>query len=87
MLEDLVGTRGAYILDESLNILGKVPISELATTVKSLSTGIYAVVLDGMIERDLVEVAERAHVTFIVAMSSKVSTSESRATILTESDL
>ncbi|PIN79733.1 hypothetical protein COV16_02655, partial [Candidatus Woesearchaeota archaeon CG10_big_fil_rev_8_21_14_0_10_34_8] len=48
MLEDLIGTRGAYILDAELNILGKVPSSELAATIKSLDN-VHAVVFDGMV--------------------------------------
>jgi len=71
MLEDLIGTRGAYVLDDSLNILGKVPVSELQSTIKSLRTGIYAVVLDGIIDKDLVAISERAYVKFLVAMESK----------------
>src|SRR3989344_3376907 len=46
MLEDLVGTRGAYIVDENANILGKVPTTELTTTMESLTGSIYAVVMD-----------------------------------------
>ncbi|MBU1202173.1 MAG: DNA primase [Nanoarchaeota archaeon] len=85
MLEDLIGTRGAYILDENINILGKVPVSELQSTVKSLRTGIYAVVLDGVIDKDLVMTAERTNVRFLVAMESKAKSS--RVTIITGDDL
>jgi len=85
MLEDLVGTRGAYILDEKLNIMGKVPISELSTTVKSLNTGIYAVIFDGEIDKPLYEVAESARVKYLVAMNSKVESG--RVNILTSKDL
>jgi DNA primase len=70
MLEDLIGTRGAYVLDEKLNILGKVPISELVATVKSLHN-VYVVVLDGSIERDLVTTCERIGTRFLVGMSVK----------------
>ncbi len=72
MLEDLIGTRGAYVLDKELNILGKVPVSELDATVKSLKGGVYAVVFDGEAEKKLVDVAEEANIAFLVAMSSKV---------------
>ncbi|MFC2135779.1 hypothetical protein ACFLTH_14275 [Bacteroidota bacterium] len=85
MLEDLIGTRGAYVLDESLNILGKVPVSELQSTIKSLRTGIYAVVLDGIIDKDLVAISERASVKFLVAMESKAKST--RITIVTGDDL
>ncbi len=72
MLEDLIGTRGAYILDPKMNILGKVPSSELVATLKSLNSGVYAVVFDGMIEEDLAEIAETNGVKHLVAMGSKV---------------
>ncbi|MEM2138719.1 MAG: DNA primase DnaG [Candidatus Woesearchaeota archaeon] len=71
MLEDLIGTRGAYILDDKLNILGKVPISELIATMTSLNNNVYAVVFDGVIEKDLLNVAEKANITYLVAMDNK----------------
>ncbi|MDD5086653.1 MAG: DNA primase DnaG [Candidatus Nanoarchaeia archaeon] len=87
MLEDLIGTRGAYVLDTKLNILGKVPITELQTTIKSLKSGVHAVVFDGTIDRELVKTAERTTIKYIVAMDSKVRPNETRITVLTESDL
>ena len=87
MLEDLIGTRGAYILDQKLNILGKVPITELGTTVKSLSSGIYAIIFDGVADKELAGVAEKATVKFIVAMDSKVKPEETSVAILTSNDL
>lgn len=75
MLEDLIGTRGAYILDEKLNILGKVPFSELDTSLKSLTTGVtsgvYAVVFDGDVDSNIVDTAEKAGVQHLVGMSVK----------------
>ncbi|MFH1439342.1 MAG: DNA primase DnaG [Candidatus Woesearchaeota archaeon] len=70
-LEDLIGTRGAYILDDKLNILGKVPLSELITTLQSLTSGIYAVVFDGEIDNNIVLTAEKSDVKFLVAMGAK----------------
>jgi len=86
MLEDLIGTRGAYILDQKLNILGKVPITELATTIKSLSSGVYAVVLDGFVDRNLVQICERSNIKYVVAMDAKVK-GTAKVTILTGNDL
>jgi DNA primase len=86
MLEDLIGTRGAYVLDQKLNILGKVPVSELQATMRSLKSGIYAVVFDGICDRDLVQTAERANVSFLIAMDNKAK-EPSRVTILTPEDL
>ncbi len=86
MADDLIGTRGAYILDEKLTILGKVPVSELAATLKSLSSA-YAVVFDGFIDRDLVRVAEQSKVKYLVAMDSKVRPNETRVGVITVSQL
>jgi DNA primase len=86
MLEDLIGTRGAYILDDKLNILGKVPMSELQGTLKSMKSGIYAVVFDGIVDKDLLATAERANVSFLVAMDAKFKGS-GRVGVLTSDDL
>ncbi|MBU0615742.1 MAG: DNA primase [Nanoarchaeota archaeon] len=87
MLENLVGTRGAHVLDEKLNILGKVPITELQTTLKSLSGGVYAIVFDGIIDRDLVKTAEVSNVRFLVGMDTKVKPQETKVNLLTVNDL
>ncbi len=86
MLEDLIGSRGAYILDKSLNILGKIPVSELENTIKSLSNTIYAVVFDGNIEKDLLDISEKSNVSYLVGMSSKI-TATGKTTILTPDQL
>jgi len=87
MLENLIGTRGAQVLDQKLSTLGKVPISELATTIKSLNNTAYAVIFDGIVDRDIAKAAESANVKFLVGMDSKVRPNECRATILTVSEL
>ena len=87
MLEDLVGTKGAYVLDEKLNILGKVPVSELTTTVKSLDSGIHAIIFDGNIDKELVSVCERSRVRFLIGMGSEVKSQDARVTILTSDEL
>ena len=86
MLEELVGTRGAYILDKGLNILGKVPTSELSTTIRNLSD-IHAIVLDGDADSDLVRNSERARVKYLVAMGSKVNARYSKLNIITKDKL
>ncbi len=87
MLNDLIGTRGSYILDENLNILGKVPITEIESTIKSLADGIYAIVFDGIIDKNMVNAAEKSSVKFMVAMDSKIEDSETRISILKSNDL
>jgi DNA primase len=83
MFEDLIGTKGAYILDENLSILGKVPISELENTVKNLGSGVYAIVLDGSVERELVKSSERTAIKHLIGTDSKIKSGETRLNILT----
>ncbi|MBI2142999.1 DNA primase [Candidatus Woesearchaeota archaeon] len=82
----LIGTRGAYLFDEKLNVLGKVPLAELQSTLKGLNN-VYAIVLDGTIDRDLIKAAEMAMVKCVVAMDSKVRPDETRLAVATISEL
>jgi len=87
MLEELIGTRGAFILDEKLSILGKVPTIELVSTIKSLATGVYSVVFDGVIDRDLVQVAERTNIKHLIGMDTRIKSNSTKVGILTAGDL
>lgn len=87
MLETLIGTRGGYILDTELNILGKVPVSELMPTLKSLNTEVYAVVFDGAVDKMLANISEKIPVTHIVAMHSTVKSNETSVNVITLNDL
>ena len=82
MLEELVGTRGAYILDKTCTILGKVPTSELEATLKGMKD-VFAVVLDGAITKEVAKAAELSNVKFLVAATSKVKPTETKTNILT----
>ncbi len=86
MLEDLIGTRGAEILDNKMSILGKVPISELHTALKSINNA-YAVVFDGSIEKEIAKSAEECNVKFLVGMDSKLKPNETRVNLVTVSEL
>ena len=87
LLEKLIGTRGAFVLDDKLNVLGKVPLAELNTTLMNLKAPVYALVFDGIAEKELVLSAEKSSVKFMVAMDSKVSQTETSIKILTVNDL
>ncbi|MBI2582374.1 DNA primase [Candidatus Woesearchaeota archaeon] len=85
-LENLFGTKGACIFDQKLNVLGKVPLSELSSTVKSLNGGIYAIALDGEIDMELVRLAERYGITHVVGTASKA-TEVHKVSVLVEAEL
>jgi len=87
MLENLIGTRGAQVMDQELKILGKVPVTELPSSLKSLNNSAYAVVFDGVVDRDLAKAAESVHVKFLVGMDSKIKPNDTSVNVLTVSDL
>jgi len=87
LLEDLVGTNGAYILNNKKEILGKVPITELTSTIKSLGSGVYAIILDGSIDAMMIQVAERADVKYVVCMELKEKIASQKVSILTVDDI
>jgi DNA primase len=83
-LEKLFGTRGACIFDQKLNILGKVPLTELKSTIKSLKVGMYALAIDGAIsDSELVQLADQLKIKYVVGTSSTVKI-RSRTNIITE---
>ncbi|MEM2874146.1 MAG: DNA primase DnaG [Candidatus Nanoarchaeia archaeon] len=69
MSEEILGTRGAFILDENLNILGRVPVKELEVTLKDLD-GVYAVVMDGEISQALAKIADNKGIRYLVAQAA-----------------
>ena len=87
MIEELVGTRGAYILDKELNILGKVPTSELSLTIKNLGSGIHAIIFDGTADYNIVKTAERSGIKYVIAMDSTGNNNYSKTTVITKSKL
>jgi DNA primase len=87
IMESLIGTRGAEILDGKLKVLGKVPMSELAATLKGVGTGVHAVIVDGDIDYDLAKASETSGVKYLIGMDSKVKPGETRVQVLTVADL
>jgi DNA primase len=71
LADDLIGTRGAYVLDDGLNILGKVPVAELGETLGDISEPVFAVIMDGSIDSELAEAVDKKRIKHIVAKGSK----------------
>ncbi len=66
-LEELVGTRAACIFDSDSNLLGRVPVTELINTVKTVDSP-NTVIFDGKIDSDMEFIARRKGVKFLVGM-------------------
>ena len=69
-LDELVGTRAACIFNDSKELLGRVPVSELENTIKTLDDP-HAVIFDGKVSFRLNEVAKRKGVKFLVGMEKE----------------
>ncbi len=65
-LEELVGTRAACIYDDGLNLLGRVPAKDISGSLAGIHA--HAIVLDGMVTKELTEIAEANSVKFLVGM-------------------
>jgi DNA primase len=85
-MDDLFGTRGACIFDPKLKVLGKVPLSELSSTIKSLNGGIHALVLDGAVDLELAKLSEKLGVAHVIGTTSKVKEAV-RVNVLTDEQL
>jgi len=87
MLEDLIGTRGAFLLDDALQVLGKVPVAELRNTLPN-TENVFATIFDGRITADIVRLAVSKKLKFLVAIESDYKERKPRGlTLLTSADL
>ena len=69
-LEELVGTRAACIFSAENELLGKVPVSELLNTLKTVESP-HAIVMDGKVDFKLNSIAKRKGVKFLVGMEKE----------------
>lgn len=83
-LEELVGTRAACILNSKNEILGKVPVTELHNTIKTIDD-IHTIVFDGRVDYKLNFIAKQRGVKFIVGMEKE--NISSPVTLLCRKDL
>lgn len=69
--KDVEGNKAATIFDAELHVLGKVPVMEVSSTVKSLGVdaAVHSVVIDGPATQEIVEACEAAGVAHLVGTS------------------
>ena len=66
---ELKGTKQAFVIDKNMQILGKVPADSLIDTVRSIGRQVYSIVIDGSIPRELVVLAEKNRIKYLVGDS------------------
>ena len=85
--DELIGTRGATLLDDKLNALGRVPITELETTLHEMQSKVYCVVLDGSADKELVSTARKSGVQLLIAKEIKENIPNTRLKVLSTEEL
>jgi len=85
MLDELVGTRAACILDSEGNVMGRVPVGEIESTIRSMENA-NAVVFDGKVTHSLAYAARSRGVKVLAGME-KDAPSSSGICILDRKDL
>ncbi len=70
MIEDLIGTKAVYFVNDKIEILGKVPLTELEATLRDTSN-VYALVVDETVNRELVKSAKNKNVKVVVGLEKR----------------
>lgn len=84
LLEDLVGSRAAYLIDKNYKILSKVPLSEIAEVANNK---VHTIVFDGKINQSIVDMALQKKISCLVAVDYKEKVNPGSIKILTMKDL
>ena len=87
LVGEIEGSKEAYILDGRSNILGKVPIKDLAETMQEIGRLAFAVVLDGAVSEELLQAAEGARIRYMVGTKASLKEVRSSVKVLTKEDL
>lgn len=70
LLEDLVGTRAAYLIDKDQQVISKLPLSELAEVINDFSN-VHSIAVDGKISQSLVDLAKKRGISVVAGMGFK----------------
>ena len=82
--EEIVGDGAALILDEKLKTLGRVPVTELASTLEDIEEA-HAIVMDGKTNAAIIKAADSAEIKYIIA--DKKPTRDTAVQVYSDADL
>ncbi|MFA5333239.1 MAG: DNA primase DnaG [Candidatus Nanoarchaeia archaeon] len=75
LMNDLFGTRGAYLLDEKNEVLAKIPLTEISNALAEVKK-VETIVLDGVIDDELVSLCEKKKIKNLVSRNIKAQSSK-----------
>lgn len=85
LLDDLIGTRAAYLVDKDLQIISKIPLTEITDIVADYSN-VYAIVFDGKVTQSIVDLAKQRSIRYIVGMGFREHVDTEGIRVLTMKD-
>lgn len=86
LLEDLIGTRAAFLIDENLQIVSKLPLSEISEIISDFAN-VYAMIFDGKITQSIIDLALQRRILCLVGMEKTDNVKEGKIKIYTMEDL
>jgi DNA primase len=87
LMDEVSGTKEAYLLDGRGNILGKVPAKEINSTLEDIGKAASTILIDGSLTKDLLEAAENSRIRYLIGTKSYLKDVRSRVKVLTKKDL
>jgi DNA primase len=86
ILDKMVGTRAAYVFNEKMRMVDKLPLTQFSENAKPLQ-GAKIVLVDGAITKEIAEAADKAGVEYLIASSAEKKFTTEKTKILTSEDL
>ncbi|MEM0143596.1 MAG: DNA primase DnaG [Candidatus Parvarchaeum sp.] len=84
LVNDIIGTRGAFLVNNKFEILGRIPYKGVEDAILNLEN-IYMLVLDGLVTDEIAKAAEESEITYVVG--SRILASSSSVKLLSYDDI
>ncbi|MCL4397407.1 DNA primase DnaG [Candidatus Parvarchaeota archaeon] len=84
LVNDIIGTRGAFLVNNKFEILGRIPYKGVEDAILNLEN-IYMLVLDGLVTDEIAKAAEESEITYVVG--SRVLASSSSVKLFSYDDI
>ena len=86
LLEDLLGTRAAYLLNKDLEIIAKIPIADIERILSEFSE-VHAIVIDMVITQELIDMILPRKVKYLIGIKKDENLKTDGLIVLDENDL
>ena len=84
LVNDIIGTRGAFLVNDKFEILGRIPYKGVEDAILNLEN-IYMLVLDGLVTDEIAKAAEESEIAYVIG--SRVLAGSSSVKLLSYDDI